>query len=205
MTALLLALSIFATLLAAFAIHKSQKMAKIQKKLLVQMEDVKDRMSEILWQEKTPYVRYSYTFNKAREHQFDIEIINILDERITLLDLQAYPQGEKLSYSEIALPADKDSRPVRMNYNDKISLDRIKTSLNLELASNQRSMLKYSLKFKDSVFTAKKPNIFVCYQSNKHPEIKEIRIPELETFMIKPNALKSVQQSRVSGINVQAL
>ena len=207
---LLILLSTIASIMAGISLFKAHHNGKIQHKLLQQLTEMRSRMAEILWQEKSPYARYNYLFNNAREHQFDIEIVNTLDMPITLTDLTAYPQGEKLSYSEISFPQQKNDKTGlaqtnRVNYSDKIALERIKTSLDTELAPNQRIILKYTLKFKDGVFAGKKPEIFVCYQSDSHTEIKELHISQLESFNVKQISSKPQKNFRVAGINLAAL
>lgn len=194
---LLIGLCVITSLIAAFALFRAHKATTTQDNLTSELGEIRDKMSEIIWDEKLPYVRYSYSFNKAREHQFDIEVINVLDEPITIQDLLIYPQ-DKLSYSEVAFPLEKNVRPERISYNDKITLERAKAPVDVELGTNQRYVLRYNLKFKDAVFTGRKPRIFMSYQSIKHPESREIRIPEMENFGIKPLQMRTPQQSRVS-------
>jgi hypothetical protein len=182
-------------ILALVKVHKSQKQ---HKSLTSQIVELKDNLAELLWQDKSPYVRFTYTVSKAKEHLFDIEIINILSESITLLDLITYPQSDKLTYSEVGFPLERNEktglmRVDRLNYTDKISVDRIKSPLGINLAPNQHYQLKYTLKFKESMFTGRKPDIFLSYQSDKHKEIKEMRLAEQTISATKDTTMRPMK------------
>jgi len=177
------------------ALFKAYHCAHKYKKLTLKVAELRRQLEELSWHDRMPDVVCNYFFNKAREHQYEIEIVNTLGTTITLIDL-AMPSGGKISYSDLSFPQDKNTRHERMSYNDKISLQCIKTPIGRELAASQRLVIRYSIKFNEMVFTGKRPDLVLSYNSPRHPEARKLRIGQQE----KPAAAATVANKNASAL-----